>query len=183
MAESIKILFHDRLEKGKQFEAIMYKLFENCNTITSIIRNGTEHTHPDFVKDIRKRNIDTSIAKHIRYAPDGLILTDENDIYYYECKASGTIEKDSYLECKQLADRGFEVAIYFYIDDKIYWQYVDKIEFNPYKGKKYKLDQDGWVAPRLTGNIPPGGSGTPFKIIDISSLIELKLSKERQLEL
>jgi hypothetical protein len=147
--------WNERRLQGEYFEKYIFSLLENHEKIISVIRNGTEHTHPTFV-DLLRINT-TAGSLFVRHAPDGVFLDDKDDVHYYECKASMCIEKESYETCMQYHSLGLDLILYCwdaYTDNSVYCQSIENIKFRYYD----------WKYPRESGE-KYNGSGTPYNII------------------
>lgn len=146
--------------------------------------NGTEHTHPDFVSGLHSSNDQTSLA--IRYQPDAVACIGKIPrSFYVEAKAAKNIEKTAYEQyCKLQANGNILVVVF----EKLGWQWnfiedIDLIHgdmtvapFPP--ERRFSVDEEGWLCPRQCswwGQIKSSNlqaSGTPYREVDISSLLE-----------
>ena len=150
--------------------------------------NGTEHTHPDFIKEIR--TLVDPVSLFIRYEPDVVICAklgngDTPISFLLEVKAGQNIERAAYEEYMKHVSLGHLIAIVFKCGaGNKYWNFVEEIRFIPSKEvvekfpNPFHIDQGGWIDPRKTpywmenarwNN--PQASGTPYKRVDFKSLL------------
>lgn len=173
--------FNYRQRIGAQFESDVEAY---CSHVSdAVAKNGTEHTHPDFVALLRGNNDTTS--KMIRFAPDGVLLR-AGGVTHWEAKCSTinsdyiNLEKDAYETYIKYHYMGCSVFVFFKhpIGD-VYGQYVEKIGFVPSEDvvgrfpphMRYPIDEDDWITPRRSANGKRGsGSGTPYREVDVQSL-------------
>jgi hypothetical protein len=64
--------FEARLSKAARFEEEVEAYWQRSSKVEAVARNGTEHTHPDFVSLLRQRTDSGSML--VRFAPDGVAL-------------------------------------------------------------------------------------------------------------
>ncbi len=162
--------FNGRLKIGEIFENEIEAYFLDKKVISA--KNGTEHTHPDFVNSLRNNKTDG--AKMIRFEPDG-IASIKNDVICWEAKCGKHLERDAYETYMKYNSIGKRIIMFLKIGEEVKWQYVDKISFidsyeivNKFPDNPHPV-KDGWIYPRLGNNIG-GGSGTPYREVDILSL-------------
>lgn len=168
--------FTDRLKLAKQFEKDVETYLDARKKVLSVVKNGTEHTHPDFVELLRKN--DSATSKLIRFAPDGVALCANKTVIHWEAKASNNIEKDAYETYMKYFDMGCQLVIFVRNKlGRVYFSNVQNISFIPSKlivnkfpENPYFVDEDDWIHPRKSGNKVGGGSGTPYKKIDFGSM-------------
>lgn len=170
--------FRIRSEKGDAFADSVESYLSSKVEITSIAKNGTEHTHPHFVGLLRSNN--SQASKFVRFAPDGVCLTTSQRVFHWEAKNSIYIEKDAYETYLKYYQMGCQVIVF--VNDKsnrVHWQFVEKIGFIPSEmevekfplSRRFPIDEDGWICPRKSGRRAGTGSGTPYKCIDLDSMI------------
>lgn len=144
-------------------------------------RNGIEHTAPAIHGMLLP--IDGWPAKIIRFAPDGVAVSEDYGALHWEAKLSKSIEKDAYHAYGRLRAAGARVLIFVKAPDTglVYWQWVQKIKFmdSHEEVAKHPPDKrfdviDGWISPRTTGRRFSNGSGTPYKYINFHSLVECR---------
>ena len=70
--------FNSRMSPAAVFENQVERFC--CKMFTSVARNGTEHTHPDFVELLRRNNSEAS--KFVRFAPDGVALSTTGSVFH-----------------------------------------------------------------------------------------------------
>lgn len=143
----------------------------------AVAKNGTEHTHPDFVKQLRS-STDTA-SKFVRFAPDGVFLG-RSGVVYWEAKRSQTLERDAYNTYLQYHATGLPLILFIQNPENglPYWQRVELVRFvpsqeivNQYRlDARHPVDADDWICPRLGSGRSGRGSGTPYRHIDFSSL-------------
>jgi hypothetical protein len=156
--------FSERIKKAERFENQVLTYFQRKNVYS--VKNGTEHTHPEFVEYIRQ--LSDNGSKFVRFAPDGVAIR-KNRTIHWEAKNGKSIEMDAYNTYMKYYESGCIVIVFVKKDD-VYWQYVEKIKLYVPEKYKDKVNVDGWVDPRLHNMNIPNGSGTPFKYIDFTSL-------------
>jgi hypothetical protein len=189
--------FSLRIEKAASYESALIDYFNESGFITAL--NGTEHTHPDFVNQLRSSEDPTSLF--VRFQPDGVAhIGRVPRSFYFEVKASKTIEKNAYDQYMKLASMGSIVVIFFGIkkDGHITfrWNYIESIKFQDshhvlkdYKNKNGIHQQDipiveNWLSPRLLPEheyeqwkLQHRSSGTPYAAVDFRNLIDIKFFK------
>jgi hypothetical protein len=164
--------FSERIKKAMQHERDVEEFCLRQNYI--VAKNGTEHTHPEFVAQLRTNN--TRQSKLVRFAPDGVMLIDNNHVVYWEAKAGINMERDAYETYMAYYNMGCWVIVFIkFNDDKVYRQYIHLIKFihsvdvvNRYM-RPHPIDGDGWICPRKGRGAGENGSGTPYKEIDLNS--------------
>lgn len=165
--------FSNRLENAIKFENWTE---DYCaKRMKSVARNGTEHTHPEFVALLRTNNKPRS--KFVRFAPDGVMLKENGSVFHWEAKNSVNIEKDAYETYLKYEKVGCTVIV-FVKDRKgnVYYQNAGKISFLDSHEHVSKFPnplpvENGWISPRAGHGTSGKGSGTPYKVVNISSLV------------
>lgn len=166
--------FHARAVRGQQFTARVFDDLRRWGFL--IAKNGTEHTHPDFVAALRSSTDVTSLM--IRYAPDGVLAYGKPaHSAYVEAKDSVFIEKLAYENYMRLALYGGIVAVVFGQLGVIRYEFVENLAFSMSLNTTWPKDAEGWTCPRLHPQWEQlkreyKGSGTPFKKIEWSELLE-----------
>lgn len=169
--------FNERIETGQAFEA---DVEDYCNkNAVMVAKNGTEHTHPEFVENIRSNKAKTS--KLIRYAPDGILLNKEGDVYHWEAKCSDKIEKDAYETYMKYTGMGHKVLLFCKHGNQVCCGLIENIRLidgndtvNEFPPERRHPVEDKWIYPRRGHGNAGIGSGTPYRVIDISSLKIIK---------
>jgi len=168
------MMWQERIKMGDKFAADVFSELESMGF--TVARNGTEHTHPEFIQRLRQSDDTTSLA--IRYAPDGVAgIGDPLVTAYIEAKNSWAIEKNAYQNYIRLAINGCIVIVIFNIDDRWLWCDINELCLRPVLRSKWPIDEDGWICPRNDPDYENKrktlkGSGTPFLPIDTASLRE-----------
>jgi len=169
--------FETRISMATKFELEVEQYCRRVSVMAA--KNGTEHTHPDFVNNIRTNNAET--AKLIRYAPDGILLTNEQDVYHWEAKCSDKIEKDAYKTYIKYTQIGHRVLLFCKSRGIVYCNFVENIALvdGAETVKKYPQSmrhpvKNKWIYPRLGHGNSGTGSGTPYREIELSSLKIIK---------
>lgn len=172
--------FSKRLRKARMFEKQVFAEIEAMGF--QIALNGTEHTHPRFVAQLRNSQDQTSLA--IRFQPDGVACTEvDSHTFYVEAKNAKTIEKLAYEQYIKLSDSGNIVVVVF---GQLNWgwtlaNYLTLVDGNE-TVKSFPPDRrfrviDGWLYPRLSSHwetikwYNPQAAGTPYREIDSNSLL------------
>lgn len=155
--------FSERIEQAKTFEDNVLDYFQKRNILS--VKNGTEHTHPDFVCKIR--SLQDNGSMFVRFAPDGIALT-KNGVIHWEAKSGRSIEMDAYKTYMKYHEKGCILIIFVKYND-VYWQYVEKLKLFVPENAKW-LNNEGWIAPREHNINLTKGSGTPYKYIDFTSM-------------
>lgn len=173
--------FNDRLNRSVPFEETIYQMFVESPDIVGVIRNGTEHTHAEFMEHLRGDS--SPAAKFVRYAPDGVFKTIAAETIHYDAKHAKSIEKDAYEAYMKYRAAGCRVVLIVRCDDATYWQDVEHLRLiNGHETvkqfpthRRYPVDNDGWITPRRKNGFNPNGqmSGTPYREIDFSSMNRL----------
>lgn len=167
--------FHSRLIAGKSFEAQVERF---CRLfVSSVAKNGTEHTHPEFVSHLRGKNDPGS--RFVRFAPDGVMLT-TGGVIHWEAKASKALERDAYETYLLYESIGCSIRLFVQrpADRAVFSQWVKKIRFVPSANvvgqfpaeKRHPVDAQDWICPRHGSGQSGRGSGTPYREIDFCSL-------------
>lgn len=166
--------FVDRIKTAGAFENSVEAFCRE--KFISVAKNGTEHTHPQFVVDLRRRNDRGS--KLVRFAPDGVALQ-TCGVWHWEAKAGKHIEKDAYETYMAYRGMGARLLVFLrHPDGTVYYQEVQRIGFVPsinVVGKfpvdrRHPIDEDDWICPRMGHGYAGSGSGTAYKEVDFSSL-------------
>jgi hypothetical protein len=187
-----------RLDRAKSYEFALVELLNQSGFVTAL--NGTEHTHPDFANQLRSSEDPTSLF--IRFQPDGVACIGNTPrTFYFEVKSSRTIEKMAYDQYMKLASLGNIVVIFFgFKNDNLVefrWNFIEDIRMrNSYSVldgyKKVNGENqenipiiDNWLTPRM---LPKESyeqwkqknksSGTPYAVVNFSSLLVLSDFKE-----
>jgi hypothetical protein len=176
----VKMTFAKRIQIAEKFESWVESFC--AERMQSVARNGTEHTHPEFVELLRRNN--KTRSKLIRFAPDGVMLSIKGDVFHWEAKCSVNIEKDAYETYMKYYDIGCKVIVF--IRNKIgdvYWQNVENIKFIDSNDFVSKFPRplpvvNGWISPRMGHMTNMDGSGTPYKVVDLDSLHDLIMKCE-----
>ena len=167
--------FIERLKTGQAFEDEVEAYCAHYSL--TVARNGTEHTHPEFVSHLR--GLEDSASKFIRFAPDGVALLKASGVIHWEAKASINLEKDAYETYVKYQAMGCSVCVFFKDGENVYKQFVDQVGFIPSDAvvgrvpprMRYPIDEDDWITPRKSKSGKRGsGSGTPYKEVDAGSL-------------
>lgn len=167
--------FEDRANLSSTYED---KLFESIYSQGFMFaKNGTEHTHPDFVGELHYSSDQTS--KAIRFQPDGVAcIGNIPRTFYVEAKRSVTLEKDAYEQYTKLHSVG-NIVVIFFAKYESAWSFIEDIQFEPAEQTVNRYNNnlpiiDGWISPR---ELPideyrkwkkkfPLASGTPYKKVD-----------------
>ena len=81
------------------FEKRLFSELESLGFVVAV--NGTEHTHPDFVRALHRSADQTSLA--IRFQPDAVAhIGNTPRAMYVEAKAAKNIEKTAYEQYMKL---------------------------------------------------------------------------------
>lgn len=193
--------FARRIEKAVSYESALIDYFNESGFVTAF--NGTEHTHPEFVNDLRVSEDTTSMF--IRFQPDGVAhIGKVPRSFYFEVKASQTIEKNAYDQYMKLASIGNVVVLFFGIQKDGHitfrWAFVEDIKFQNservlecYKQKNSRQQdipiKNNWFCPRLlpedqynSWKWQHKSSGTPYASVDFYYLKEIKFFKDMILQ-
>ena len=169
--------FQTRSVLGEEFSQQIFSDLEKWGF--NVALNGTEHTHPKFVNDLKISDDKTSLM--IRFQPDGVASIGKIPrSVYVEAKRSQYIEKNAYQSYMDLQTIGAVVFVVFGIynkdNDTLDIKFIDiqNLEFMPVLRSKWPV-ADGWISPRLHKNWESekytfAGSGTPFLRIDQARL-------------
>lgn len=165
--------FAHRLEAAKSFELEVEHYLSTRGGM--VAKNGTEHTHPAFTKNIRF-NADPG-AKFVRFAPDGVYLSTSGSVIHWEAKAGKNVEKDAYETYMAYHKMGCTVVL-FVRSRGVYYGLIESIRFVPSEDvvgqyaedRRHPICEHGWIHPRRGHGYAGSGSGTPYKEIEIGSL-------------
>jgi len=166
--------FEARRISAKEFETELFEKLKGMGFYVAL--NGTEHTHPDFVKILHSSTDTTSLF--LRYQPDGVAAIGKVPrSFFVEAKNSKTIEKNAYLQYVNLVKSGNVVIVVFkpfnlrwcFAEDMPVIHGDDTISRYP-ASMRFPVDEDGWICPRHSGRSPRLGSGTPYREVDDASL-------------
>jgi hypothetical protein len=179
--------FEYRLGTGTAFEAEVECYLRRHWDIESVARNGTEHTHPRFVAQLRSRSDEA--AKFIRFAPDGVALPKSGTVFHWEAKCSRYIERDAYESYCRHEQAGCRVLLFLSVQSGVYFNWVSELTFvdsqlvvGAYSPQRQFPVIDGWIYPRRAHNAGEllFGSGTPFREVDLSRSCKLMSQDEWQ---
>lgn len=172
--------FSARIAKGAAFENEVEDYLKY--SAISVARNGTEHTHHDFVAGVRQMNDRGS--KFVRFAPDGVALLQATGVIHWEAKHALNIEKDAYETYLKYADMGCNVRLFVKNPRtaRVYCAAIEKVCFIPSDTvvasfpvhKRHPIDSEDWMHPRSgNGHRSIAASGTPYKALDFMALTEI----------
>ena len=167
--------FVERSQTGKDFADVIFSQLKQWGFQVAL--NGTEHTHPDFIKSLHCSEDTTSLS--LRYAPDGVVAFGPKvKTAYVEVKNSIFIEKNAYENYMRLYRNGCTVAIVVKDNrtSKIGFSLIENIVLKKAWDKDWPYDGN-WIYPRKHPDYNKihnerKGSGTPYGTIDISKLNE-----------
>lgn len=176
MALEVATGFEKRIRIATQFEERLFvKLKSNG---FSVAMNGTEHTHPNFVKSLRQSNDQTSLA--IRFQPDGVAQIEIGNIpksFFWEAKSSKSIERTAFEQYQKLSNNG-NIIVVIFGPFEWRWSFAEELplidgadsvaSFPPDRQFPVK---DGWLCPREASRRLGNGSGTPYRYVDGNRLI------------
>ncbi|MBT7075980.1 MAG: hypothetical protein HN922_13855 [Anaerolineae bacterium] len=172
--------FSERISKGIELEKRIFNDLEKMGFHVAI--NGTEHTHPRFVKNLKNSEDQSSLT--IRFQPDGVIaFGDNNKSAYIEIKSSPFIEKLAYTNYKNISDGGSIVVLVSENNGVIKFNSIKNLAFKEIKNSRFPII-DGWVSPREHEDWQRikrngfRGSGTPYKLINHDAMIDWSKFKE-----
>lgn len=113
----------ERLNAGIEFEGEVERYCRHY--CVAVARNGTEHTHPEFMENIRN-NTDRQ-SKLIRFAPDGVMLKPTGEILHWEAKYSINLEKDAYETYMAHSNIGYKIVLFVKTPGfkRVYLGYMD----------------------------------------------------------
>ena len=166
--------FEDRQNQGLRFEAELFQAVQEMGFNIAI--NGTEHTHPEFVSQLHRSTDQTSLA--VRFQPDGVASVGKIPrTFYIEAKNSKMIEKTAHQQyCKLATLDNIVVVVFKPLSNG--WCFADSMPLihgsetvKPFPiGRRFPVDEDGWLCPRQVGRRPSRGSGTSYREIDPARL-------------
>lgn len=161
----------------------------------AVAKNGTEHTHPAFIRLLHESDDQSSLA--LRFQPDGVAcLGTPPKTFYAEVKTTlkpekkhFSMEKTAWEQYHLLRENGNIIILIcakFVERWKFKWQWnfledirllAPEVTLAGYAPEKRFPVVDRWIAPRgsgrereLRGMRRMAGSGTPYREIDPSSL-------------
>lgn len=175
--------FEARLAPGLEFERDVFRMLGDSPAILAVAANGTEHTHPDFAAQLRRLN--SRAAKFVRYAPDGVMLTHDQEVIHFDAKAAKSIEKDAYEVYMAYRTAGCRVIIFVRYAGRAYWQDIERVGLIDGRqtvasfpeGRRFPVDDGGWITPRTKPGFraTTSMSGTPYREIDFGTMNPLEL--------
>ena len=145
----------------------------------AVALNGTEHTHPSFVQELRTN--DLPAAKFVRFAPDGVMVNKKGNVIHWDAKCAATIERDAYETYLKYGEAGCTVLLFVKHEGHIYWQRIENLRFLSSEeivlgfppGRRFPVE-NGWICPRkkpgYREQVSRNMSGTPYQMIDFSSM-------------
>lgn len=171
-------MFSERIKLAEEFQQSLFNKIKELGFYVAI--NGTEHTHPDYVRLIQGSIDQTSLS--IRFQPDGVACIGRIPrSFYVEAKNSRFIERTAYEQYYKLHESGSLVVVVFgKLDWK--WNFIEDIKLVSASETSSKYTDpfpiiDGWICPRKDGRWYSGlkesysrASGTPYREIMKSSL-------------
>lgn len=177
--------FQKRLTVSEPFEDEVEAYLVRTG-IHAVTRNGSEKTHAEFANLLRLRN-DVG-SKLLRFQSDGLGL-DDIGVFDWEAKTTmdsrvSTIERDAYEIYKLRHEQGtrFKLFIRPYWPRRrcVYWNYIEEVRLISGEETVARFPEDrrfpvidGWICPRAAHRYAGNGSGTPYREIDLKSMIQL----------
>jgi hypothetical protein len=175
--------FEARLAPGVEFEREVLRMLGDSPAILAVAANGTEHTHPDFVAQLRRVN--SLVAKFVRYAPDGVMLTQDQEVIHFDAKAAKSIEKDAYEVYMAYRSVGCRVVLFVRYAGRAYWQDIERVGLidghttvaSFCEERRFPVDDAGWITPRNKPRFraTTSMSGTPYREIDFATMVPLEL--------
>lgn len=166
--------FKIRKRGGDNFEDVCFAYWQAVSV--TAVRNGTEHTHPEFVERLRYNDHPT--AYFIRFAPDGCALLGDGSVIHWEAKSTQNIEKNAYQTYTRFHNMGCKLILVSR-DIKtgdVYAQSINKVSFTPsiqvvskFK-QQHPIDNDDWICPDKAKVKPTKGSRNPYRQIDHRSM-------------
>ncbi|MFN7117293.1 MAG: hypothetical protein ACK4TA_10875 [Saprospiraceae bacterium] len=176
--------FQERKMYSITYETEILKTVEELGF--NVAKNGTEHTHSDFVSLLRRSTDQTSLS--IRYQPDAVCnihYFNEIRSFYLEIKNSKFIEKLAYEQYMKLYNNGNIVVIVFENRD---WTFVENLKLisgQVYVSKysnPYPVDEDDWICPRCSPDsnwvtTSTNGSGTSYRYVNENTLYDFSYFK------
>ncbi len=179
--------FEFRLSAGVAFEQEVERYLNWHPDILAVARNGTEHTHPEFVT--RLRSCSEPTAQFIRFAPDGVALSRSVSVFHWEAKCSHCMEKEAYETYMRHELAGCEILLFLRTGQGIFASWVSQLPFIPSQDvveryserRRFPIDE-GWICPRNASNQSDllMGSGTPYREIDLSKCLRVMTLEEWQ---
>lgn len=173
--------FAERIRIAERFEREVECYLHGREAVQSVAKNGTEHTHPDFVALLRSNGSPGS--KFVRFAPDGVFLQANGRVVHWEAKSGKSMERDAYQTYMAYHDMGCQVAVFIrHPSSEVFWQFVEMIGFIPSDmvvsqfppSRRHPIDEDDWICPRSGHGYAGRGSGTPYREIDFGSLNKIE---------
>lgn len=179
--------FDYRVRIAETFQSALFSTVGNMGFKWAI--NGTEHTHPEFVKNLTSSTDQTSLS--IRFQPDGICsIGNAPRCFYLEAKNGRNIEQTAY-EQYMIHHKNGNVVVVVFGGLNNHWAFIEDItlidgEETVSRYRNPLPTMDGWIAPRLLP-LPKYlkwkqknqiASGTPYKEVDKQSLTDFKLFKQ-----
>jgi len=168
--------FKERISKGDLAQQEWVDYFRSKHLAVSKVGYENSPNINNFKDTIIKLEDPTSLL--IRHYPDLAISIKQS--FYMDIKAGETIEKNSYNSLLFLSQKS---NVYIGFPNL---KYINIKKLNLYLKPRPLIIKDGWYEPRLLSpeeyqkwKGKTGGSGTPFKDIDISNLKQIKDRDER----
>jgi len=174
--------FTKRSEPGVKFEKWLKEQLEESPRIKKVEKTGTEHTHPEFVELLRSN--ESNAAIFVRFAPDGVYLTDKDNVVHYDAKYGKSIEKNAYETYLKYKNAGCTVVLFVAFGGIVYWQHIENVRLIPGQEtvkkyppeKRWPVRKDEWIYPRDKAGFQSTDrfSGTPYREIDFDSMKKWK---------
>ena len=179
--------FDLRLSAGVAFEQEVERYLQSHPDIVSVTRNGTEHTHPEFIA--RLRSCSDPTAQFIRFAPDGVALSKSESVFHWEAKCSYCIERDAYEVYLRHLAAGCDVLLFLKTELCVFAVWVSQLEFLPSEEVVGRYPpacrfpvEEGWISPRKAKNRSDLriGSGTPYQEVNLEKCLRVMTFAEWQ---
>ena len=158
-------------------------MLDDSPGILTVAANGTEHTHPEFAAQLRRLN--SEAAKFVRYAPDGVMLTWDQEVIHYDAKAAKSIERNAYQVYMAYRKSGCRVILFVKYGGQAYWQDIEHVGLIDGREtvrhfpeeRRFPVDEEGWVMPRAKPGFRSSAlmSGTTYREIDLATMNRLEI--------
>lgn len=150
-----------------------YLLASGCR----VGRNGSEHTIPGFVSQIR--NVWSPCALLLRHSPDGVLIQPDGVVRHWEAKVEDSMEKHAFQAYRAYQRIGADLVIFVKVDTAVYRGSFGRMKFirpeitlSNHRTDKYNWPIiDGWLVPKGHPNfIEKKSSGNPYLKINLKTL-------------
>lgn len=178
----MSVASEERLQAGESFLSFIVSLLNGASNVIRAGVTGSENFIDSKFRLTLAKSPDFA-ARFVRYAPDGMYITNDLGCHYFDAKIGLTLEKDAYeVYLAYAVAAKCPVELFVQHDKSIFWQNVSDLQFLDSnevvaafpENKRFPVDHEGWICPRQSSHLrllKKNMSGTPFKYLDKRGLL------------